>query len=67
MTIEPEQRGERRVEVEFDAEPAIVIGYHKPTLGDSDDDVFDVIDAVLSDGMTSRLHHKLVREKRLAV
>ncbi|THJ18434.1 MAG: insulinase family protein [Nitrospira sp. CG24B] len=67
VTIEPEQRGERRVDVEFNAEPAIVIGYHKPTLGDSDDDVFDVIDAVLSDGLTSRLHHKLVREKRLAV
>ena len=66
VTIEPEQRGERRVEVEFDAEPAIVIGYHKPTLGHPDDDVFDVIDAVLGDGLTSRLHHKLVREKRLA-
>ena len=66
ITVEPEQRGERRVEVEFDAEPAIVIGYHKPTLGHPDDDVFDVIDAVLSDGLTSRLHHTLVREKRLA-
>ena len=66
VTVEPEQRGERRVEVEFDAEPAIVIGYHKPTVGHPDDDVFDVIDAVLSDGLTSRLHHKLVREKRLA-
>lgn len=66
VTVEPDQRGERRVEVEFDAEPAIVIGYHKPTLGHPDDDVFDVIDAVLSDGLTSRLHQKLVREKRLA-
>jgi predicted Zn-dependent peptidase len=66
VTVEPEQRGERRVEVEFDAEPAIVIGYHKPGLGHPDDEVFDVIDAVLSDGLTSRLHHKLVREKRLA-
>lgn len=66
VTIEPEQRGERRVEVEFDAEPAIVIGYHKPTVGHPDDDVFDVIDAVLSDGLTSRLHQTLVREKRLA-
>ena len=66
VTVEPEQRGERRVEVEFDAEPAIVIGYHKPGLGHPDDDVFDVIDAVLSDGLTSRLHQKLVREKRLA-
>lgn len=66
VTVEPEQRGERRVEVEFDAEPAIAIGYHKPALGHPDDDVFDVIDAVLSDGLTSRLHQTLVREKRLA-
>lgn len=28
--------------------------------------MFDVIDAVLSDGLTSRLYTKLVREKRLA-
>ena len=67
VTVEPEQRGERRVEVEFDAEPAVVIGYHKPGLGHPDDDVFDVIDAVLSDGLTSRLHKTLVLEKRLAV
>jgi predicted Zn-dependent peptidase len=66
VTVEPEQRGERRVEVEFDAEPSIVIGYHKPALGHPDDDVFDVIDAVLSDGLTSRLHERLVRERRLA-
>ncbi len=66
VTVEPEQRGERRVEVEFDAEPALAIGYHKPGLGHPDDDVFDVVDAVLSDGLTSRLHQTLVREKRLA-
>ncbi|MBH0209607.1 MAG: insulinase family protein [Nitrospira sp.] len=66
MPVEPEQRGERRVEVEFDAEPSLVIGYHKPGLGHPDDDVFDVIDAILSDGLTSRLHRKLVRERRLA-
>ncbi len=66
VTVEPEQRGERRIEVEFDAEPAIVIGYHKPGVGHPDDEVFDVIDAVLSDGLTSRLHRTLVREKRLA-
>ncbi|MBH0208585.1 MAG: insulinase family protein [Nitrospira sp.] len=65
--VQGHSRGERRVEVEFDAEPALVIGYHKPTLRHPDDDVFDVIDAVLSDGLTSRLHQKLVREKRLAV
>jgi predicted Zn-dependent peptidase len=54
------------VEVEFDAEPSLVIGFHKPPLGHPDDYVFDVIDALLSDGLTSRLYTNLVREKRIA-
>ncbi len=66
VTVEPPQRGERRVEVEFDAEPSLVIGFHKPGLGHPDDYVFDVIDALLSEGVTSRLYENLVREKRLA-
>jgi predicted Zn-dependent peptidase len=66
VTVEPPQRGERRVEVEFDAEPSLVIGFHKPPLGHPDDYVFDVIDALLSDGLTSRLYTNLVREKRIA-
>ena len=66
VTVEPPQRGERRVEVEFDAEPSLIIGFHKPALGHPDDYVFDVIDAVLSDGLTSRLYANLVREKRIA-
>ena len=35
-TVEPEQRGERRVRVEFDAEPQIMIAYHRPGLGHPD-------------------------------
>jgi len=66
VTREPEQQGERRVEVEFDAEPTVVIGYHKPALGDPDDGVFDVIAAVLTHGRTSRLNTTLVQEKQLA-
>jgi predicted Zn-dependent peptidase len=66
ITIEPPQRGERRVEVEFDAEPSVLIGYHKAPLGHPDDWVFDVIESVLSEGVTSRLYRSLVREKRLA-
>lgn len=66
VTVEPPQRGERRVEIEFDAEPAVAIGYHKPTIGHPDDFVFDVIDAVLTEGVTSRLYGRLVREKRVA-
>jgi predicted Zn-dependent peptidase len=66
ITTEPEQRGERRVEVEFDAEPIVLIGWHKPAIGHPDDFVFDVIESVLSEGVTSRLYHRVVREKRLA-
>ena len=66
VTVEPPQRGERRVEVEFDAEPSLAIGFHKPGLGHPDDYVFDVIDELLTDGPTSRLYSKLVRESRLA-
>jgi predicted Zn-dependent peptidase len=66
VTVEPAQRGERRVEVEFDAEPSLAIGFHKPGIGHPDDYVFDVIDEILTDGLTSRLYSKLVRESRLA-
>ncbi len=66
VTVEPPQRGERRVEIEFDAQPSVAIGYHKPGIGHPDDYVFDVIDAVLSDGVTSRLYKTLVQDKRIA-
>lgn len=67
LSEEPEQSGERRVEVEFEANPKMIIGYHKPTLPHFDDYVFDVIDILLSDGRTSRLYKKLVEEKKIAV
>lgn len=65
--VEPPQRGERRVEVEFDAEPAVMIGYRKPGMDHPDDAVFDVIDSLLSSGRTSRLFQSLVKEKGVAV
>jgi predicted Zn-dependent peptidase len=62
---EPQQAGERRTEVVGDAEPELLIGFHKPTLPNADDNVFDVIDMLLANGKTSRLHKKLVEEKQL--
>ena len=67
VTVEPPQQGERRVEVEEEANPQLVIGYHKPDLHHPDDAVFDVIDSLLSLGRTSRLYKKLVEEKKLAI
>lgn len=66
-TTEQKQQGERRAEVVFRAEPQLMIGYHKPTLPQYDDFVFDVIDAVLSHGRTSRLYRALVTRKQLAL
>lgn len=66
-TVEPPQKGERRVEVERDASPSLMIGFHKPTIPHRDDYVFDVIDFLLTSGRTSRLYKSLVLEKRIAV
>lgn len=66
-TVEPEQRGERRVYVEYDANPVLAIAYHKPAVGHPDQYVFDVIAAILSNGRTSRLYKSLIEDKRVAV
>jgi predicted Zn-dependent peptidase len=66
-TVEPEQRGERRVRVEFDAEPQILMAYHRPGLGHPDDPVYEVIDALLTSGRTGRLFRRLVIDEQVAL
>ncbi|MXV76182.1 insulinase family protein [Candidatus Poribacteria bacterium] len=61
-TKELSQEGERRIEVEYDAEPQLMIGYHKPTVPHFDDYVLDMISAILSDGRTSRFYKNIVEE-----
>ncbi len=62
---EPEQRGERRVTIDFDAEQQLMIAYHKPAMPHKEDYVFDIILQVLGEGRTSRLYKSLVVEKQL--
>ncbi|MDZ7706038.1 MAG: pitrilysin family protein [Trueperaceae bacterium] len=64
---EPAQTAERRVEVTFDAEPQLLIGYRKPTVPERDAYVMDVVDYVLSNGRTSRLFDRLVTEEQAAL
>jgi predicted Zn-dependent peptidase len=64
--VEPPQLGEKRVRIEFEAEPSLSIAYHKPTLPTRDDYVFDLIDMILGQGRTSRLYQSLVVEQQLA-
>jgi predicted Zn-dependent peptidase len=66
ITDEPPQKGERRVNILADANPRMIIAYHKPAMPDFDDYVFDVIECILSRGRTSRFYKSLVEEKGLA-
>lgn len=66
-TFESVQKGERRVFLEFDAEPRILIGFHTVKIGDKDDYVFDLISGIMSSGRTSRLYKKLVLEQQLCL
>ncbi len=52
--------------LEFDAEPALALSYHKPTLPDSDEFVFDVIQVILCQGPASRLQKKLVYQEKIS-
>ena len=66
QTVEPEQKGERRIRVEYDAEPQLAIGWKSPAGGGVDKEVFDVIASLLSRGRTSRLYRSLVEERQIA-
>jgi predicted Zn-dependent peptidase len=63
---EPKQAGERRIELVAEAEPTVMMGFHKPAIATADDYVFDVITMILGSGRTSRFYKKLVIEKQLA-
>lgn len=65
-TVEPPQAGERRVTVYEQSQPLYLTAFHKPAATDKDDAVFDVMQDILSEGRTSRLYRKLVRDKKLA-
>jgi predicted Zn-dependent peptidase len=61
-TAEPPQIGERRIGVTFDAEPQMMIGFHKPNYPAADAYVFAVIANILRDsGASSRLYRRLVK------
>ncbi|MFZ5980953.1 MAG: M16 family metallopeptidase [Candidatus Zixiibacteriota bacterium] len=66
-TVEPPQTGERRVEVVFDANPAVSIAFHKTSFDDPDEPAFLVIERLLGDGRTSRLYKSLVLDKKLCL
>ncbi len=66
IPVEPKQTAERRVTVNFDSNPMLLIGYHKPTAPSYDDYVLDVLETILTKGRTSRLYKLLVTEMGIA-
>lgn len=67
-TKEPEQRGERRVVVEADAQtPLLQFAYHGIAGSDPRLPVLELLVRILTDGDASRLHRVLVEEQKLAI
>ncbi|HSQ59092.1 MAG TPA: pitrilysin family protein [Acidobacteriota bacterium] len=67
VTVEPEQRAERRVILEDKAQPQIMIGWHIPAASDPSYRAFAAAADLLGGGEHSRLHKALVKEKKIAV
>lgn len=58
-TIEPEQKGERRVTIEFPSNPQVAIAYHVPVAPHPDSYAIRVLISILGEGRTSRLYKKI--------
>ena len=56
-TVEPVQKGEKRVEVESPAQPFMAIAYKRPNQLDKDDPVFDVLGEILAGERTGLVLH----------
>jgi len=66
-TVEPEQWGERRVEVIAKSQPVLIVGYHRPSVRHEDDYVFDALSNIIGQGRSSWLYRVLVKEKKIAI
>ncbi len=64
-TVEPEQKGERRVFVakESVSAPNLLVAYKVPAIHHADHYALDVLQSLLTDGKTSRLYRALVEQQ----
>jgi predicted Zn-dependent peptidase len=65
-TTEPPQNSERTVVLHEQSQPLYLEGYHRPDYRSPDDQVYDAIADLMSNGRTSRLYRALVRDKQIA-
>jgi len=65
-TVEPEQSGERRMEMEDPSQPLYLVGWHIPEITHPDRPAIDALLDYLGQGRTSLLYKNLVKEKKIA-
>src|SRR5260370_22950413 len=65
-TTEPAQDAERSVVLHEQSQPLYLEGYHRPDYRSPDDQIYDAIADLMSNGRTSRLYRALVRDKQIA-
>ncbi|NWF98870.1 MAG: insulinase family protein [Nitrospirae bacterium] len=67
-SIEPEQKGERRIILKREAEvPAVMLAYHVPNFPHEDSYALDILSVILSGGKSSRLYQSMIYEKKIAI
>ena len=66
-TKEPEQWGERRVQVVDQSQPTLIMGYHRPNVRHTDSMALDALANILGQGRSSRLHESLVKDKKVCI
>ncbi|MGD0519951.1 MAG: pitrilysin family protein [Terracidiphilus sp.] len=65
-TVEPRQFAEKTAAIREATQPIYVEGYHRPDYRDPDDQVYDAISDIFSNGRVSRLYRSLVRDQQIA-
>lgn len=66
VTEEPPQEGERRINIQFDSEPNLMMGFHKPNAPHPDNYAIEMLGEILNRGRASRFNRNIV-EKKIAV
>jgi predicted Zn-dependent peptidase len=66
-SVEPPQQQTREVSLQLPSQPWYLEGYHRPGIKHPDNEVYDIIGRLLSNGRTSRLYKSLVQEKQVAL
>ena len=66
-SVEPEQKGERRVSLRKEAElPYVLIAFRVPNFPHEDSFALDVLESILS-GKSGRLYRNIIRDKKISI